>query len=210
MYERLFGTPWTVACQAALCMGFLRQEHWSKLPFSSLGDLPDPGMEPASSTSERILYHLSHLESPHQSIFFLKIGTYLLKGSVQFSSVTQSCPIRCEPMDCSTPGFHAHHQLLGPTQTHVHHVGDAIQPPHPLSSPSPTFSLSQHQGLFQWTGSSHQVAKVLALQLQNQSFQWIFRTDFLRMDSNSLLDLLVVQGTLKSLPQHHSLKVSVL
>ena len=110
-----------------------------------------------------------------------------------------------------TPGFPVNHRLPELTQTHVHRVGDAIQPSHSLLSPSPpTFSLSQHQGLFQWTGSSHQVAKVLALQLQNQSFQWIFRTDFLRMDSNSLLDLLVVQGTLKSLPQHHSLKVSVL
>ena len=72
-----------------------------------------------------------------------------------------------------------HHQLLELTQTHVHQVGDAIQPSHPLSSPSPpAFSLSQHQGLFQWV-SSHQVAKVLELQPQHQSFQWIFRTDVL-------------------------------
>ena len=91
------------------------------------------------------------------------------------------------------------------TQTHVHWVGDAIQPSHPLSSPSPpAFSLSQHQGLFQWVSSSHQVAKVLGFQLQHQSFQWIPRTDLLyRMD---LLDLLAVQGTLKSHLQHHSSK----
>ena len=83
-------------------------------------------------------------------------------------------------MDCSTPGFPVHHQLLEFTQTHVHWVGDAIQSSHPLSSPSPpTFNLSQHQGLFQGISSSHQVAKGLEFQLQHQSFQWVFRTDFL-------------------------------
>ena len=86
--------------------------------------------------------------------------------------------------------------------------GDAIQPSHPLPFPSPpTFNLSQHQGLFQSVSSLHQVAKVLVFQLQHPSFQWIFRTDFLRMD---WLDLLAVQGTLKSLLQHHSLKASIL
>ena len=86
----------------------------------------------------------------------------------------------CNPMDCSTPGFPDHHQLPELTQTHTHLVGDTIQSSHPLSSPSPpTFSLSQHQGLFAWVSSSHQVAKVLVFQLQHQSFQWIFRTDFL-------------------------------
>ena len=75
-------------------------------------------------------------------------------------------------MDCSMPGFPVYHQLLELTQTHVHQVSDAIQPSHPLSSPSsPTFNLSQHQGLFQGVSSSHQVAKVLELQLQHQSFQ---------------------------------------
>ena len=83
-------------------------------------------------------------------------------------------------MDCSTPGFPVHHQFPELTQTHVHRVGDAIQPSHPLSFPSPpAFYLSLHQGLFQWVGSSHQVAKLLELQLQHQSFQWIFRVDFL-------------------------------
>ena len=77
------------------------------------------------------------------------------------------------------PGLPVHHQLLEFTQTHVHLVGDAIQPSHPLSSPSPAFNLCQHQGLFQWVSSLHQVAKVLEFQLQHQSFQWIFRTDFL-------------------------------
>ena len=98
---------------------------------------------------------------------------------VQFSSVAQSCLTPCDPMDCSTPGFPVHHQSSKPTQTHVHRVGDAIQPSHPLSSPSPpTLNLSQHQGLFQWVSSSHQVAKLLEFQLQHQSFQRIFRTDF--------------------------------
>ena len=70
--------------------------------------------------------------------------------SVQFSSVALLCPTLCDPMDCSTPGFPVYHQLPEPTQTHVHHVGDAMQPSHLLSSPSPpAFSLSQHQGLFQ-------------------------------------------------------------
>ena len=83
-------------------------------------------------------------------------------------------------MNCSTPGLPVHHQLLEFTQTHVHRVGDAIQPSHPLSSPSPpALNLSQRQGLFQWVSSSHQGAKVLEFQLQHQSFQWIFRVDFL-------------------------------
>ena len=100
--------------------------------------------------------------------------------SAQCSSVTQSCPTLCNPMDCSTPGFPVHHQLQELVQTHVHRVGDAIQPSHPLSSPSPpAFNLSQHQGLFKWVSSLHQVAEVLEFQLQHQSFQWIFRTDFL-------------------------------
>ena len=75
------------------------------------------------------------------------------------SSVTQSCPTLCDPMDHSTPGLPVHHQLLGFTQTHVHWVSDAIQPSHPLSSPSlPALNLSQHQGLFKWVSSSRQVA----------------------------------------------------
>ena len=93
-------------------------------------------------------------------------------ASVQFSLVTQSCPTLCNPMNCSMPGFPIHHQLLESTQTHVHWVGDTIQPSHLLSSPSPPApNLSQHQDLFQWVSFSHQVAKVLEFQLQHQSFQ---------------------------------------
>ena len=87
-------------------------------------------------------------------------------SSVQFSSVAQSCPTLCDPMNRSTPGLPVHHQLLEFTQTHVHWAGDAIQPSHPLSSPSPPApNPSQHQSLFQWVNSSHEVAKVLEFQL---------------------------------------------
>ena len=100
---------------------------------------------------------------------------------VQFSSVAQLCPTPCNPMKCSTPGLPIHHQLPESTQTHVHRVGDAIQPSHPLSSPSPPPpNPSQHQGLFQWVNSSHQVAKVLKLQFKYQTFQRTPRTDLLQ------------------------------
>ena len=103
-----------------------------------------------------------------------------------FSSVAQSCPTLCDLMNRSTPGLPVHHQLPEPTQTYVHWVDDAIQPSHPLLSPSPpAFNLSQHQGLFQWVTSSHQVAKVLEFQLQHQSFQWRPRTDLLHHSSKA-------------------------
>ena len=95
----------------------------------------------------------------------------------QFSSVPQSCPTLWDPMDCSMPGFSVHHQLLEFTQTHVHQVGNATQPSHPLlSSSPPAFNLSQHHSLFQGVSSSHQMVKVLEFELHHQSFQWrIFR-----------------------------------
>ena len=99
----------------------------------------------------------------------MKTWVYVIFRSIsaQFSSVTQSCLTLCNPMDCSTPGFPVHHQLPELAQTHVHQVSDAIQPSHPLSSPSPpVFNLSQHQGLFKWVSSSYQMAKVLQFQLQ--------------------------------------------
>ena len=112
----------------------------------------------------------------------------------------------CDPMNCSIPGIPVLQYLLGFVQTHVHWVGDAIQPSHLLSSPSPpALNHSQHQGLFQWVGSLHQVAKLL--ELQHQSFQWISRVDFFRIN---WFDLFAVQGTLKSLLQHHSTKASIL
>ena len=117
---------------------------------------------------------------------------------LQFSSVAQSCLTLWDPMDCSTPGFPVLHYLPEFAQTDVHWVGDAIQPSHPLSAPSPpAFNLSQHQDLFQWVSSLHQVVKVLDLQLQHQSFQYSgmisFRTDW--------FDCLL---------QHHSSKASIL
>ena len=106
--------------------------------------------------------------------------SHTLSVECQFSSVTQPCATLCDPMGCSMPNFLVHHQLPELAQTQILWVADAIQPSHPLSSPSPpAFNLSQHQGLFQWISSSHQVAKVLELQLQHQSFQWIFKIDFL-------------------------------
>ena len=121
------------------------------------------GSNPGLLHCRWILYQLSH------------------KGSHRTdSSVAQSCLTLCDPVDWSTPGVPVHHQLPELTQTHVHKVGDAIQPSHPLLSRSPSaFNLAQHQGLFQWVSSSHQVAKVLEFQLQHQSFRWIFGTDFL-------------------------------
>ena len=91
----------------------------------------------------------------------------IVESSVQFSSIDQLCSTLCDPMDCSRSGLPVHHQLLEFTQTHVHWVSDAIQPSHPLLSLSPAFNLSQHQGLFKWVSSSHQVAKVLEFQLQH-------------------------------------------
>ena len=108
------------------------------------------------------------------------LGGLLEEMNFQFSSVAQLCPTLCDPMDCSMPDLPVHHQLPEFTQTHVHWVSDVIQASYPLLAPSsPAFNLSQHQGLFKWVSPSRQVAKVLELQLQHQSFQWISRTDFL-------------------------------
>ena len=99
-------------------------------------------------------------------------------SSVQFSSVAQSCPTLCDPMNSSTPGLPVHYQLPEFTQIQIHEVSVAIQPSHPLSSPSPPApNPSQHQSLFQWVNSSHEVAKVLKFQLQHHSFQRNPRAD---------------------------------
>ena len=124
--------------------------------------------------------------------------------------VVLQSPIRvwlCDPMDCTTPDFPVLPHLLEFAQTHVHGVGDAIQPSHPLSSPSPpVFNLSQHQGLFQWVSSSYQVAKRLELQLQHcpsneYSGLILFWIDW--------FDFLADQRTINSLLQHYSLKASI-
>ena len=128
--------------------------------------------------------------------------------SIQFSSVAQSSYLTlCDPMDCSTPGLPAHHQLLELAQAHVHWVGDGIQQSHPLLSPSPpAFNLCQHHGLFQWISSSHQWPKYRSFSFSiNPSSEYsgliYFRIDW--------LDILVIQETLKSLLQHHSSKASI-
>ena len=126
---------------------------------------------------------------------------------IQFSSATQSCPALCKPMDCSMTGFPVHHQILEPAQTHVYSVSDAIQPSHPLLSPSPPApNPSQHQSLFQWVNSAHEVAKVLDFSFSIIPSKEIPGLISFRMD---WLDLLTVQGTLKSLLQHHSSKASI-
>ena len=108
----------------------------------------------------------------------------------------------------STPGLPVHHQLPKSTLTHIHWVRDAIQPSHPLSSPSPPApNPSQHQGLFKWVSSTHQVAKGLEFQFQHQSFQWTSRTALLQ---DGLVGSPCSPGTLKSLLQHHSSKASIL
>ena len=125
---------------------------------------------------------------------------------ILFISVTQSYLTLCDPMNHSTPGLPPHHQLPEFTQTHVHWVSDAIQPSHPLPSPSPpAFNLSQHQNLFKWDSSSHQVAKVFSFSISPSS-EYSGLISF-RIDR---LDLPAVQGTLKSLLQHHSSKASIL
>ena len=132
------------------------------------------------STVYYLVHSFAHLFTKYLSTTSSgpRLSLQMVIPCLQFSSVTQSCPTLCKPMDWSTLGLPVHHQLPEFTQTHVHWVGDAIQPSYPLSSPSPTFNLSQHQGVFKWVSSLHQVAKVLEFQLQHQSFQWIFRTDF--------------------------------
>ena len=133
---------------------------------------PKEECSPCTFSSKTQILHCVH--SKHE--FWTKDSLLTWISSVQLLSHVWLC----NPMDCSTPGLPVHHQLPEFAQTHVHWVSDAIQPSHPLSSPyPPAFNLSQHQGLFQWVSSSHQVAKVLEFQLQHQSFQWTFRTDFL-------------------------------
>ena len=155
--------------------------------FSSQGKADHPGI-PCSLRSPHhewmakwINVSIKGMHDEHLWVAGFKAPALLqLISSVQFSSVTQSCLTLCDAMDCRTPGFPVHHQLPEFTHAHVHWVGDAIQPSDPLSSPSPpAFNLSQHQGLFKWVSSWHQVAEVLEFQLQHQSFQWIFTTDLL-------------------------------
>ena len=150
-------TPWTVACQAPLSVGFSRQEYWSGLPF------PSP------------------------------------KALFQFNSVTQLCPTLSNPMNCSTPGLPVHHQLPEFTQTHVHQVGDAIQPSHPLSSPSPPAPIPSSIIVF----SKESTLRMRWSKYWSFSFSIIPSKEHPGLISFIMdwLDLLAVQGTLKSLLQ---------
>ena len=118
-----------------------------------------------STLSFFLIYFLLKKNCFTELCYFL-LNLNMNQPSVQFSLVTQSCPTLCDPMNRSTPGLPVHHQLPEFTQSHVHWVSDAIQPSHPLSSPSPPApNPSQHHSLFQWVNSSHEVAKVLEFQL---------------------------------------------
>ena len=128
-----------------------------------------------------IIHYYRNTNQNHSEVWRFLKKLEIELSSVQFSSVAQSCPTLCDPMNRSTPGLPVHHQLLQFTQTHVHRVSDAIQPSHPLSSPSPpAANPSQHQSLFQWVNSSHEVAEVLEFQLQHHSLQRNPRADLLQ------------------------------
>ena len=132
---------------------------------------------------------------------------YFLKW-IQFNLVAQSCPTLWDPMDCSKPGLPVHHHFLELTHTHVHQIGDDIQPSHPLLSPSPpAFNLFQHQGLFQWVSYSHRWPNYWSFHLSYSPSNEYSGLISFRMD---WLDLLAVQGTVKNLLQHHSSKAPVL
>ena len=138
-----------------------------------------------------------------------KNGKPLRRSSVQLSSVTQSCPTLCDPMDCNTPAFPVHHQLLELAQTHVHRVSDAIQPSHSLSSPSPpACDLSPCIRVF----SKESVLHIRWPKYWSFSFSISPSNEYSGLISFRMdwLDLLAVQGTLKSLFQHHSSKASIL
>ena len=188
----LFAIPWIEAYQTHLSLEFSRKEYWSGLPFPSPEDLPDSGIKPEFPalagrffTAEplgkpKIGYTQTHTSHRWRRIKHTVTGKWIENGcllSVQFSRSVVSdflWPHESQharpPCPSPAPGVHPK----------PHCVDDAIQPSHPLSSPSlPALNLSQHQGLFKWVSSLHQVAKVLEFQLQHQSFQWTPRTDLL-------------------------------
>ena len=172
--------PWTGACPWGRKESDTTEWHQFHFPHLLLFSVYKRNWH---SDPDKTIRGGTSLPSSRTPSFPIKLYSLLQqkkKKGIQFSSVTQSCPILCDPMNRSIPGLPVHHQLPESTQNHVHWVGDAIQPSHPLSFPSPpALNRSQHQGLFKWVSSSHQVAKVLELQLQNQSYQWIPRSDLL-------------------------------
>ena len=152
-HVQLFGTPWTYTVHGILQARIL---EWVAYPFSRGSSW---------SRNQTGVSWIAH--------------TFFTNWVMRETPVAKSSPTLHDSMDCIPPGFPVPHHLPDFAQVHVHCIGDAIQPSHPLLPPSPAFSLSQHQGLFQWVNSSHEVAKVLEFQLQHQSFPWAFRIDFL-------------------------------
>ena len=166
----------------------MNTQDWSPLGWTGWISLQSKGLSRvfSNTTVQKHQFFGTQLMTTGKTIaltswtFVGKVMSLLFNMMSQFSSVTQSCPTLCDPMNCCTPGLPVHHQLPESTQTHVHRVTDGIQPSHPMSFPSPpALNLSQHQGLFKWVSVSHWVAKVLEFQLQNQSYQWTPRTDLL-------------------------------
>ena len=169
-------------------------------------------MTKETTTQREMNWHVRWLGGRHQAHHTLWIRCWIRTTReagphpVQFSRSVMSDSLWPHGLQHARPPCPS--PTSGVCSNSVHWVDDAFQPSHPLLSPSSsTFNLSQHQGLFQWVSFSHQVARVLEFQLQHPFFQWIFRTDFFRMNC---LGLLAVQGTLKSLFQHHSSKASIL
>ena len=162
------------------CTDIQRVAHWTRQKAKDPG-----GHSEAVPTCSEPLRHAEHYARLLITSFPFIIPTeqgmwVLLFPNPCVVVAAQLYPTLCNPMDSTTPGLLVLHYLPEFAQIHVHWVNDAIQPSHPLLPPSPpALNLSQHHGLFQWVGSLHQVAKVLELQLQHQSFQWIFRADFL-------------------------------
>ena len=162
--------PIPPGCHRALALGALWSHFWT---FFSVTTLIFLQKNFYSTTKGNFFYRKMRLDLSNLKC----LQAFPSPFSISISLVAQSCPILCNPLDCSTPGLPVHHQLSEFTSTHVHWVSDAIQPSHPLSSPSPPiFNLSQHQDLFKWVSSLHHVAKVLEFQLQHGSFQWTPRT----------------------------------
>ena len=159
----------SIGVSAAASVLPMNIQDWFPLGLTSLILLQSKGL-----FKSLLQHHTSKASILQCSTFFI---AQLSHPYIQFSSVAQLRPTLCDSMSRSMPGLPLQHQLPESTQTHLHWVGDTIQPSHPLSSPSPpAFNLSQHQTLFKWVSSSHQVAKVLKFQLQHQSFQWTPRT----------------------------------
>ena len=163
------------------CIGFRPKTQKKMCPSLRNSLCTFPSLPPNASISSKTLFmHFCEMSPLGSWLLKFEITeeNEKLKGHHQFSSVAQSCLTLRNPMNRSTPGLPVHHHLPEFTQTHVHQVCDAIQPSHPRSSPSPpALNPSQHQSLFQWVNSSHQVEKVVEFQLGHHSFQKTPRND---------------------------------